>query len=403
MSTLLRHFYRLCAPLATGRVTPFDYALTCTDVASALPVIGRHLEPLGTLVAAAGWIQRNAPSSAAWINGAAQQISGHTRIPPKAGELQALADIALAGLIAPDPPATSWPAPDRHAPFRRARGLRSRYLHRESVPYGAAPQQVLDVWRRPDLDAPAPVLVFVPGGGWLHGGRQLQGHSLMAHLAEQGWVCVSVQYRVAPRHQCPRHIQDVRAAVAWTRTHIHEVGGDPKFIATAGCSAGGHLAALTGLAPHDADFNAELTPDADSSVDAVVSLYGRYDWTDRTTRDSDEFVGFLERVVVRKTMERHSEVFENASPITRTHPDAPPFLVIHGDSDHVIPVQEARAFVTQLRAVSTSAVRYLEIPAVGHGFDLTDRWGAQAAIEAASQFLEAARRDHQTRLDVQVV
>jgi dipeptidyl aminopeptidase/acylaminoacyl peptidase len=160
---------------------------------------------------------------------------------------------------------------------------------------------------------------------------------------------------------------------------------------------------LTGLAPHDADFNAELTPDADSSVDAVVSLYGRYDWTDRTTRDSDEFVGFLERVVVRKTMERHSEVFENASPITRTHPDAPPFLVIHGDSDHVIPVQEARAFVTQLRAVSTSAVRYLEIPAVGHGFDLTDRWGAQAAIEAASQFLEAARRDHQTRLDVQVV
>ena len=119
-----------------------------------------------------------------------------------------------------------------------------------------------------------------------------QGHSLMAHLAEQGWVCVSVQYRVAPRHQWPRHIQDVRAAVAWTRTHIHEVGGDPKFIATAGCSAGGHLAALTGLAPHDADFNAELTPDADSSVDAVVSLYGRYDWTDRTTRDSDEFVDF---------------------------------------------------------------------------------------------------------------
>ena len=88
MSALLRHLHRLSAPLATGRVKPFDYALTCTDAVSALPVIGRHLEPLGTLVAAAGWIQRNAPSSAAWINGAAQQISGHTRIPPKAGELQ---------------------------------------------------------------------------------------------------------------------------------------------------------------------------------------------------------------------------------------------------------------------------------------------------------------------------
>jgi acetyl esterase/lipase len=403
LSVLMRHLRGLSAPITTGRVNPLAYALTCTDVAAALPVIGRYLEPIGTMVAAGAWIQRNAPGSAAWLNGAAQQISGHTRIAPKAGELQALADVALAGLFGPDRPGASWPAPDRNPPYLRARGLRSRYLYRRSVSYGDAPQQVVDVWRRRDLDGPAPVLVFVPGGGWLHGGRQLQGYNLMAHLAEQGWVCVSVQYRVAPRHRWPRHIRDVRAAVAWTRAHIAEFSGDPNFVAVAGCSAGGHLAALTGLAPHDADFNAELTSGADPSVDAVVSLYGRYDWTDRSTRDADEFVGFLERVVVRKTMEHHREVFDNASPITRVHADAPPFLVIHGDSDQVIPVAEARAFVAQLHAVSTSAVHYLEIPAVGHGFDLTDRWATQAAIEATSQFLETVRRRHHSGLDAQVV
>jgi acetyl esterase/lipase len=401
MSTLRRQFRG--APILSGHRTPINYALTCTDLAANVPLIGRHLEPLGTLVAAAGWVQRNAPGSAAWLNGAAQQISGRRRIPPKAGELQALADVALTGLVAADLPTSVWPAPDRHAPFMRARGLRSRYLHRSSVRYGDASQQVLDVWRRRDLDGPAPVLVFVPGGGWLHGGRQLQGYSLMSHMAEQGWVCVSVQYRVAPRHRWPRHIRDVRAAMAWTRAHISDFGGDPRFVAAAGCSAGGHLAALTGLAPHDADFNVELASGADPSVDAVVSLYGRYDWTDRSTRDRDEFVGFLENVVVRKSMERHRDVFENASPITRIHADAPPFLVIHGDSDRVIPVREAREFVTELRAVSTSAVHYLEIPAVGHGFDLTDRWSTQAAIEATSTFLETVRRNHITKLHSQVV
>ena len=73
-------------------------------------------------------------------------------------------------------------------------------------------------------------------------------------------------------------------------------------MAVAGCSAGGHLSALTGLALDDAYFDAELAGGADPSVDAVVSLYGRYDWTDRTTRDRDEFVRLLEKIVVRKSM-----------------------------------------------------------------------------------------------------
>ena len=378
------------------RAQPLDYALACCDVAAAVPILGKYLESLGTLTAIAAWIGRNGSGTAAWLSGAANQISGrHSGTPPEPGALEALSAAALARLVAADAPVALGPAPDGVAPFRRTRRLRSRYLYRSAVRYGDAPQQLLDVWRRPDLPGGhAPVLVFVPGGGWLHGGRQLQGYSLMSHLAECGWVCVSVQYRVAPRHPWPRHIRDVRAAVAWTRAHIDEFGGDPRFVAVAGCSAGGHLAALTGLTPHDADFNAELAPGADPSVDAVVGLYGRYDWMDRSTRERDEFVRFIEKIVVRRSIDGHHDVFENASPIARVHPDAPPFLVIHGDSDHVIPVGEAHTFVQRLRSVSRSAVTYLEIPGAGHGFDLTDPHSTHAAIHATSHFLEAVHRNH---------
>ena len=83
------------------------------------------------------------------------------------------------------------------------------------------------MWRRSDLVGPAPVLVFVPGGGWLHGGRMLQGYALMSHLAQLGWVCLSVEYRVSPHNRWPRHVQDVKAAIAWARANVDRFGGDP--------------------------------------------------------------------------------------------------------------------------------------------------------------------------------
>lgn len=62
----------------------------------------------------------------------------------------------------------------------------------------------MDVWRRDDLaDHSAPVLLFVPGVAWVHGSRFLQGYALMSHLAEKGWVCLSIDYRVAPHNPWP--------------------------------------------------------------------------------------------------------------------------------------------------------------------------------------------------------
>jgi acetyl esterase/lipase len=260
---------------------------------------------------------------------------------------------------------------------------RRRYLYRSAVRYGNAPSQVLDVWRRKDLQGgPAPVLIFVPGGAWIHGGRVLQGYALMSHLAELGWICVSVEYRVAPHHPWPRHIQDIKAAVAWARANADQFGGDQSFVAIAGTSAGGHLASLAGLTPGDPRFETELPPDADTSVDAVVGVYGRYDWEDQSTPDRKRFIEFLESVVVKRRIRRHPDVFRAASPIARVHPDAPPFLIVHGTADGLIPVAQARAFVKQLRATSKERVAYLELPGAHHGFDMTD--GARTASVATA-------------------
>jgi acetyl esterase/lipase len=375
------------------RARPGDYMLALSDAMASLPVIGRHLEPLGGVTAMGVWGYRLAPeflsaSAKAWLTPGV----GETRKAERE-QTQTVLDAALRGVVAGQDLDVEWPAPDDKPPFWRALKHR-RYLHRTSVRYGKHPVQLLDVWRRKDLPLrPAPVLIFVPGGAWVHGGRQLQGYALMAQLAEMGWVCLSVQYRVSPHHRWPSHITDVKTAIAWARANVDKFGGDRNFIAVAGCSAGGHLSALAGLTANDPAMQTELPPGSDTSVDAVVGIYGRYDWEDRSTPERDQFVDFLERVVVKRSIDRHPEVFRDASPVARITPDAPPFLVIHGSSDRVIPVEQARSFVERLRSVSRSVVSYVELPGAGHGFDLTDGARTGATSTAIGLFLGQIHRN----------
>lgn len=374
------------------RARPIDYALALITAGASLPVVGKQLEPLGAVTAMGAWGAKHAPQaiSAMTRDWFTPGLSGARR--RDRGSTYDVSVAALRGVVAPEDLDVEWPAAERTPPIWDA--LRDhRYVHRRGVHYGDSPAQVLDVWRRKDLPAEsAPVLIFVPGGAWVHGRSMLQGSALMSRLAEQGWVCLAIDYRVAPHHRWPRHITDVKTAIAWARANVDKFGGDRNFVAVAGCSAGGHLAALAGLAPDDPHHRTNLPEGADSSVDAVVGIYGRYDWEDRSTPERVRFVDFLERVVVRRTIERHPEVFRDASPIARVHRNAPPFLVIHGRNDTVIPVEQARIFVERLRAVSDSTVGYVELPGAGHGFDLVDGERAGTAAHAISLFLNQVYR-----------
>jgi len=375
------------------RARPADYLLAISVSAASLPVVGKHLEPLGGVTAMSIWGYRHVPDFLS--------ATARSRLTPGIAETRkqqrdqthAVSDAALRGVVSAADLEIEWPAPERTPPVWKALQHR-RHLHRASVRYGDDPAQILDVWRSKNLPTqPAPVLVFVPGGAWVHGSRVLQGYALLSHLAAQGWVCLSIDYRTAPHHRWPRHIVDVKTAIAWARANVDKFGGDRNFVAVAGCSAGGHLSALAGLTANDPDFQADLPEGSDTSVDAVVGIYGRYDWEDRSTAERERFVEFLERVVVKRKVARHPHIFNRASPIARVHPEAPPFLVIHGSGDTVIPVEQARGFVERLRSVSHSVVSFVELPGAGHAFDLTDGARSGSMSTAIGLFLNQIHRN----------
>jgi acetyl esterase/lipase len=372
-----------------ARARPGDYLLAATRVSAGLPVIGRHLEPLGGFLALGLFAPGFAPGLLA--------TTGRPNLPGGAADRQRIryddtVAAVTAGLADVATPDVRWPEPTNVAPVLNSSAQRVRVLH-TSVPYGGQPGQVLDVWRRADLTtAPAPVLIFVPGGAWVFGSRKVQGHTLMAHLAEQGWVCLSLEYRTSPKHRWPRQLIDVKTAIAWARANVGRFGGDANFVAIAGCSAGGHLATLAGLTPHD--HCPELPAGADTSVDAVVSIYGSYDWEDRSTPERARFMSFLERVVVQRRQRSRPETFRAASPMARLSADAPPVLVIHGTKDFLIPVSEAETFAERLAAVSRSRVSYIAVPGGTHGFDLIDGTRTGPVVNAVGLFLSHVHRAH---------
>lgn len=247
--------------------------------------------------------------------------------------------------------------------------VRRRYVE-STVQYGPLRVNKADIWRRADLprDGKAPVLLQVPGGAWAIGMRRPQAYPLLSHLADHGWVCVSIDYRVSPRHTWPDHIVDVKRALAWIKEHIAEYGGDPDFVAITGGSAGGHLSALAALTADDPQYQPGFE-DADTSVAAAVPIYGRYDWVSGRGSGRREFIAFLQEFVVKRPISGNRQVYVDASPRYRLRADAPPFFILHGRDDSIIPVPEGREFAEALRAVSTSPVVYAEIPHAQHAFD----------------------------------
>ncbi len=277
--------------------------------------------------------------------------------------------------------------------------VRKRYRTARDVPYAdLGKRNLLDVWRRADLppDAKAPVLVQIPGGGWTTGRKEGQAEPLMAHLAEQGWVCVTANYRLSPRATWPDHIVDVKRALAWTKATIAEYGGDPGFVAITGGSAGGHLSSLAALTSHVTDFQPGFE-ETDTSVAAAVPLYGVYDFTDRYGTGRVDMEPFLARVVFKSRLDHDRPRWEQASSITHVGPDAPPFFVIHGTNDSLVPVEQARTFVDQLRAQSRQPVAYAEIPGAQHAFETFPSVRAMATVRAIERFLSYVRSERAAR------
>jgi acetyl esterase/lipase len=395
VSTESRTPSRLTRVVRYLRPRPLKCLAGLSHGCTSLPVIGGQLPRVSRLGSIPSWSYQHAPDVISWTLDRMPLLKSPEPEGEEWARLTSEVTVALESIMGSEQLNTDWPAPDPIQPVLRAAQHRRRYLYRSALRYGDAPQNVLDIWRRKDLPSgPGPVVVFVPGGAWVYGKRILQGYALMSHLADQGWLCVAIDHRAGPGQRWPRHVQDVRMAVEWVRANVDQFGGDPTFVAIAGASSGAHLAALSALAHDDPDYSVESTGDA--SVDAVIALYGRYDWEDVSTPTDKGVVQFLERIVVGKRVKHHPHVFRNASPIARVRPDAPPFLVVHGTADRFVPVERARAFVEKLRSTSRAPVCYLELPDARHCFDMTDGIRTGTAVTAIRLFLDEIRRTQQS-------
>jgi acetyl esterase/lipase len=257
-------------------------------------------------------------------------------------------------------------------------------------PHGKA--NLVDVWREPGARAVtgAPVLLQVPGGGYLSGRKQGQAYPLVSELADRGWICVSMSYRAAPRAGWPAQIVDVKRALAWIRENIARYGGDPGFVAVTGGSAGAQLAALAALSAGDPLFQPGFE-DADTSVQAAVPFYGVYDWTPPEVWPAMQ--AYLLRFgILSRPFAEDQELYRRSSPAWRTGPGAPPFFVLHGGNDVFAPVAQARRFADRLRAAGGLVV-YGELPGAQHAFDVVGSPRAAAAAGAVGRFLSVVHGD----------
>jgi len=250
-----------------------------------------------------------------------------------------------------------------------------------------------------NAEAALPVLLQIHGGAWTEkmGSKNEQAIPLMNHMALKHWVCVSIDYRLSPTATFPEHIIDCKEGLAWVKSHIHEYGGDPDFIVVTGGSAGGHLSSLVALTPNDPNFQPGFE-DIDTSVQGAVPFYGVYDFTNKYDMQNNHgLMTLLEKSVLKKRQDQDPETYEAASPLFRISPAAPPFFIIHGDKDTLVPVAEARMFAKTLAEVSDNPVAYAEIEGGQHAFDMFASVRSEYVKLGVAKFLVYLHAQHKTK------
>ena len=235
-----------------------------------------------------------------------------------------------------------------------------------------APGLFLDVYRSAGREpgaSPVAAVVNIHGGGWHGGNRRQSARPLLHEVARRGWVGVAVDYPLTPEATWPEPMVALKRALWWLKTDGGAFGIDPDRIVVTGGSAGAHLASHLALSAGDPAYQPGFES-ADLTVAGVVTFYGIFDLLNRNrTRDPWPFI----RTELMKT-DPATDVdrWRAASPLDLVRSDAPPFLVIHGSHDSLVPERESMQFARALETASTRPVAYAVIPGATHAFDTVE-------------------------------
>ena len=228
------------------------------------------------------------------------------------------------------------------------------------VRYGGATS--MDVYLPLDGGDRRPAVLMIHGGGWRLFSKSAYTDQAI-RLARAGYVTATINYRLVPDGAYPALIQDCVCALAYLRAHADEYGLDPDRVAVLGYSAGGHLASLLGVGIDEPDFEPSCEAGTTGPPNAVVSGAGPQDMRRLPEVDSvTEFLG--------GTQDEVPERYAAASPITHVHPDAPPYLFIHGTSDAFVDVEQSEDMRAALDELGVET-RLLTIAGGGHLFNMS--------------------------------
>ena len=209
-----------------------------------------------------------------------------------------------------------------------------------------------------------PAIVIIHGGGW-KSGDSTRGHEIMAIYATQGYVTISINYRLSGTAIAPAAVHDCKLAIRWTRANAEKYGIDPDRIGCTGGSAGGHLTAMMAVADPSDGVEGPHLEDYSSAVQAAMPLSGVYDFRFSESRFFDPFLGG--KLGVRK-----EGLTEQMSPTLLLRPEKaktmPPMLIVHSDNE-MVHVNQFEEFIAALEKIGRKEETIL-LPGKGHGHKL---------------------------------
>ncbi|MFN8490984.1 MAG: alpha/beta hydrolase [Caldilineaceae bacterium] len=232
-------------------------------------------------------------------------------------------------------------------------------------------RQKLDLYL-PDAGDNLPLLIWVHGGAFRMGSKEgKEFDPVPLEYVDQGYAVASLNYRLSQHAIFPAQIEDCKAAVRWLRAHAAQYRLDPNRFGAWGPSAGGHLVSMLGTAGHVAEFEVGEHLDVSSCVQCVVDYFGPTDFLQMDTqRLPDGMVhnppDSPESELVGGPIQENKEKTARANPVTYVTAAAPPFLVVHGNQDPLVPYGQSVLLVNAL-VVAGVDVKFYTVIGAGHG------------------------------------
>lgn len=229
-------------------------------------------------------------------------------------------------------------------------------------------RQKLDLFVPEKADGPVPLIIWIHGGGWQNGSKD-GCPPLRNGYTERGYAVASINYRLSSHAVFPAQIEDCKAAIRWLRAHAGEYGLDPQRFGVWGSSAGGHLVALVGTSGDVKAFDVGAHLDQSSRVQAVCDYYGPTDFTAFVTTpgyESHATANSPEAKLIGGAVMENKDKAARANPITYVSQDDSAFLIVHGDQDPTVPINQSQLLYDALQQAGVS-VHFHTIRGAGHG------------------------------------